>query len=230
MPGVSWGVGPCSGMATLLAEMGHSNANTQPVKGLPASGFGRSPSGGNSGPGSPSARSGRETGRTRDTPKNAGGVTDTGDHSTLVLSPSSSRCSMECELTFTAVAKWGPVQWPRLSRIVAIPLVDAGRLRGPYAGSGLPVAVRRGKARIFSGCKSRPDNWSLHPVAIGAAVEATKPSKPSRQRATLGGSANRQAATRVNAMQAPKQGDVEADPVAIRGRPPSLETGGDHPS
>jgi hypothetical protein len=46
----------------------------------------------------------------------------------------------------------------------------------------------------------------------------------------LGGSASRQAATRVNAVQAPKQGDVEADPVATRGRPPSLETRGDHPS
>ena len=41
-----------------------------------------------------------------------------------------------------------------------------------------------------------------------------------------GGSASRQAATQVNVMQAPKQPDVEADPVAIRGRPPSLETRG----
>jgi hypothetical protein len=94
---------------------------------------------------------------------------------------------------------------------------------------GLPVAVRREKARVFSGCKSRPDNWSLHPVAIGAAVEATKPSKPSRQRAALGGSASRQAATQVNAGQASKQGDVGADPVATRGRPPSLGTEGSTP-
>jgi hypothetical protein len=50
---------------------------------------------------------------------------------------------------------------------------------------GVPIAVRRAKARISSGCESRPDNWSLHPVAIGAAVEVTKPSKPSRQRAAL---------------------------------------------
>ena len=34
----------------------------------------------------------------------------------------------------------------------------------------------------------------------------------------------------MNAVQAPKQPDVEADPVAIRGRPPSWETGGDNPS
>src|SRR5262249_6846551 len=39
-----------------------------------------------------------------------------------------------------------------------------------------------------------------------------------------------QAATRVNAVQAPKQGDVGADPVATRGRPSSRETGGDRPS
>ena len=90
--------------------------------------------------------------------------------------------------------------------------------------------MRRAKARISSGCDSRPDNWSLHPVAIGAVAEVTKPSKPSRQRTALGGSASRQAATSVNAMQAPKQPDVGADPVAIRGRPPPLETGGDHSS
>src|SRR5262249_43837976 len=46
----------------------------------------------------------------------------------------------------------------------------------------------------------------------------------------LGGSASRQAATRVNAEQAPKQGDVGADPVATRGRPQSLGTGGGNPS
>src|SRR5512135_2332295 len=45
----------------------------------------------------------------------------------------------------------------------------------------------------------------------------------------FGGSASRQAATEVNAVQAPKQPDVEADPVATRGRPPSLGTGGDYP-
>src|SRR6478752_322205 len=83
--------------------------------------------------------------------------------------------------------------------------VEAGLAVGHPAGPvvvvvhpwrvGHNVAVRRGKARIFSGCKSRPDNWSLHPVAIGAAVEATKPSKPSRSWAASGGSASRQAAS-----------------------------------
>ena len=45
----------------------------------------------------------------------------------------------------------------------------------------------------------------------------------------FGGSASRQAATRVNAVQAPKQPDVEADPVAIRGRPPSWRGEGTTP-
>jgi len=39
--------------------------------------------------------------------------------------------------------------------------------------------VRRGKALVNSGCKSRPGTGSLHPVAIEAAVEVTKPLEPS---------------------------------------------------
>ena len=70
--------------------------------------------------------------------------------------------------------------WKTLDRNVAA-LQD----RGHVLLFGVRVAVRREKARIFSGCDSRPDNWSLHPVAIGAAAEVTKPSKPSRQRAAL---------------------------------------------
>jgi hypothetical protein len=41
------------------------------------------------------------------------------------------------------------------------------------------VIVRREKALDFSGCNSRPGTGSLHPVAIEAAVEATKLSEPS---------------------------------------------------
>jgi hypothetical protein len=37
------------------------------------------------------------------------------------------------------------------------------------------------KVLIFSGCNSHPATGSLQPVAIGAAVEETKPSEPSRQ-------------------------------------------------
>jgi hypothetical protein len=44
------------------------------------------------------------------------------------------------------------------------------------------VKVRREKALDFSGCKSRPGTGSLHPVAIEAAVEATKLSEPLMER------------------------------------------------
>ena len=45
------------------------------------------------------------------------------------------------------------------------------------------LCVRREpcKVLIFSGCNSHPATGSLQPVAIGAAVEETKPSEPSRQ-------------------------------------------------
>jgi hypothetical protein len=45
--------------------------------------------------------------------------------------------------------------------------------------------VRREKARIFSGCNSRPATQSLQPEAIGAAVEVTKPPKPSMERVAM---------------------------------------------
>ena len=43
--------------------------------------------------------------------------------------------------------------------------------------------MRREKALIHSGWKSRPGTGSLHPVAIGAAAEATKLLKPPVKRA-----------------------------------------------
>ena len=46
---------------------------------------------------------------------------------------------------------------------------------------------------------------SFQPVAIGAAVEVTILLKPSMERVALGDSASRQAVTRVNAEQAPKE-------------------------
>ena len=58
---------------------------------------------------------------------------------------------------------------------------------------------------IFSGCNSHPATGSLQPVAIGAAVEVTKPSEPSRQTCRFGDAASRQAVTRVNAEQASKR-------------------------
>ena len=74
----------------------------------------------------------------------------------------------------------------RPSCLWGTPCWSSGSSRGSetrHVHIGVPIAVPRGKARIFSGCNSRPDNWSLHPVAIGATAEVTKPSKPSRQRA-----------------------------------------------
>ena len=53
------------------------------------------------------------------------------------------------------------------------------------SGNGDAVNVRRGKVLIFSGCNSHPATGSLQPVAIGAAVEVTKPSEPSRQTGRL---------------------------------------------
>ncbi len=64
--------------------------------------------------------------------------------------------------------------------------------------------MRREKALILSGGKSRPGTGSLHPVAIGAVVEVTKLLKPSVKRVALGDSASMQAVTKVNAEQAPK--------------------------
>ena len=65
--------------------------------------------------------------------------------------------------------------------------------------------VRREKVLVFSGCNSHPATGSLQPVAIGAAVEVTKPSEPSRQMCRLGDAASRQAVTRVNVEQASKR-------------------------
>ena len=72
-----------------------------------------------------------------------------------------------------------------------------------FAGSGRLCAVKR--CWDFSGCNSHPATGSLQPVAIGAAVEETKPSEPSRQMCRLGDAASRQAVTRVNVEQASKR-------------------------
>jgi hypothetical protein len=58
---------------------------------------------------------------------------------------------------------------------------------------------------IVSGCNSHPATRSLQPVAIGVAVEVTKPSEPSRQMCRFGDAASRQAVTRVNVEQASKR-------------------------
>ena len=43
----------------------------------------------------------------------------------------------------------------------------------------LPEIVRREKALVHSGRQTRPGTGSLHPVAIEAAAEVTKPLEPS---------------------------------------------------
>ena len=46
---------------------------------------------------------------------------------------------------------------------------------------GVSLCCAPCKVLVFSGCNSHPATGSLQPVAIGAAVEVTKPSEPSRQ-------------------------------------------------
>ena len=70
-------------------------------------------------------------------------------------------------------------------------------------GTSLMCAAK--KVLVFSGCNSHPATGSLQPVAIGAAVEVTKPSEPSRQMCRFGDAASRQAVTRVNVEQASKR-------------------------
>jgi hypothetical protein len=66
------------------------------------------------------------------------------------------------------------------------------------------LGVRREKAMLFQWVKGPPGEV-LPPEATGAAVEVTKPVKPSVKRATkYGDSASVQAVTRVNAEQASK--------------------------
>jgi len=45
--------------------------------------------------------------------------------------------------------------------------------------SKLPETVRREKVLVHSGRQTRPGTGSLHPVAIEAAAEVTKPLEPS---------------------------------------------------
>jgi hypothetical protein len=69
---------------------------------------------------------------------------------------------------------------------VGVPLSDAAAFAGEGKDDGPPpqdisplYSVRREKALVHSGRQTRPGTGSLHPVAIEAAAEATKPLKPS---------------------------------------------------
>jgi hypothetical protein len=66
-------------------------------------------------------------------------------------------------------------------------------------------AVRRESRGSSAGAIPARQTGSLQPVAIGAAVEVTKPSEPSRQMYRSGDAASRQVVTRVNVEQAPKR-------------------------
>ena len=57
------------------------------------------------------------------------------------------------------------------------------------------VRVRRERRLVHSGCKSHPGTGSFRPVAIGAAVEVTKPLKPPVEEGRIGDSASVQAVT-----------------------------------
>ena len=74
------------------------------------------------------------------------------------------------------------------------------------------------KALVLSGCESRPATGSLRPEAIGAAAEATKPSKPSVERVPWGPRkpAGPSASERRAGLETFNAG---ADPPAPRGRP-----------
>ena len=92
----------------------------------------------------------------------------------------------------------------------------------PSQSHGVSLCVRRVKVLVFSGCKSRLATGSLRPGAIGAAVEVTKPSKPSRQMCRLGDAASRQAVMRSERQAGLETSNVGADLAQRWGRPPSL--------
>ena len=85
--------------------------------------------------------------------------------------------------------------------------------------------VRREKSWVFSGCDSHPATGSLQPVAIGAAVEVTKPSEPSRQRTVQrsGEQAGRNASERRAGLET---SNVCADLALAWGRPKPLASMG----
>ena len=65
------------------------------------------------------------------------------------------------------------------------PMDTGGRRRAWRDNWGRFILCAVERCWIFSGCNSHPATGSLQPVAIGAAVEVTKPSEPSRQTGRL---------------------------------------------
>src|ERR1700756_1228219 len=77
--------------------------------------------------------------------------------------------------------------------------------------------VRRDKGGAFQWVQAPPGD-SLQPEAIGAVMEVTKWLKPSISVSRIGDSASVQAATRVNAEQAPKRTMCRPTRLPYRGR------------
>ena len=99
--------------------------------------------------------------------------------------------------------RYSEVRFNRLE--IGMPSAEVAAIMGRLRGVGLGVRRDPCQVLIFSGCNSHPATGSLQPVAIGAAVEVTKPSEPSRQMCRFGDAASRQAVTRVNVEQASKR-------------------------
>ena len=100
------------------------------------------------------------------------------------------------------------------SRCPWFDLPDRQQLRIVPPGIRMPQFLNGGLARIIqcavkgvvSSAGANPARQlSFQPVAIGAAVEVTKPPEPSMAKGRFGDSASRQAVTRVNAEQASKR-------------------------
>ena len=121
------------------------------------------------------------------------------------------------------------IEWPisrrrRASRALQAARPTPGELRGVslWELRGVSLCVRRVKVLVFSGCKSRLATGSLQPGAIGAMVEVTKPSKPSRKMCRLGDAASRQAVMRSERRAGLETTNVGADLAQRWGRPLSL--------
>jgi hypothetical protein len=78
------------------------------------------------------------------------------------------------------------------------------------------VGVRRDKAALSSGVN--PTRQTLQLEATGAATEVTNWLKPSDSVSRIGDSASVQAASRVNAEQASKKDNAQADPTTLSGK------------
>jgi hypothetical protein len=74
------------------------------------------------------------------------------------------------------------------------------------------------KGAGFQWVRIPPGSWSLQPVAIGAAVEVTKPSEPSMERVAIGDSASKQAAGASERRAGLERSNVDADPLCETGK------------